>query len=111
MNQSIPVSGHENNPDTLIVDVPANLCSKNDLLEFLGQALGFPDYFGSNWDALEECLKDLTWVAAKRIFLRHEPGFVQLPENDMKIYAEILLRTVSYWKSNKEHEFFFVFRD
>ena len=29
------------------------------LLKALGQALAFPPYYGANWDAAEECLRDL----------------------------------------------------
>lgn len=37
--------------------------SKDQLLRLLGNALGFPAYFGVNWDALEECLRDLDWIS------------------------------------------------
>ena len=33
--------------------------SKDELLDAIAEALVLPEYFGRNWDALEECLKDL----------------------------------------------------
>lgn len=36
--------------------------SKTELLEQLAREFEFPDYFGHNWDALEECLHDLSWL-------------------------------------------------
>jgi RNAse (barnase) inhibitor barstar len=32
---------------------------KDDLLRAIAAALRFPDYFGMNWDALLDCLRDL----------------------------------------------------
>lgn len=37
------------------------LADKSGLLAALGWALEFPEYYGANWDALEECLNDMSW--------------------------------------------------
>jgi len=42
-----------------------NVRSKADLLSAIAKALNFPEYFGHNWDALDECLRDLEWLSAK----------------------------------------------
>lgn len=34
------------------------------LLRAIAEAFGFPDYFGANWDALDECLRDMSWAPA-----------------------------------------------
>ncbi|NTV72246.1 MAG: barstar family protein [Azonexaceae bacterium] len=53
----------------------ANLCvlkadiakqaSTQDVLLQLGTALGFPDWYGANFDALFDCLTDADWHPAK----------------------------------------------
>jgi RNAse (barnase) inhibitor barstar len=51
----------------------AKVRSKSNLLAALAKALDFPDWFGHNWDALQDCLTDLSW--------RPAPGYVVVLEN------------------------------
>lgn len=39
----------------------APAATKDELLAAIAEALVLPDYFGNNWDALEECLQDLQY--------------------------------------------------
>ena len=49
------------NPGVFIIDSCA--CkTKKQLFDCLKKSLRFPDYFGYNWDALDECLADLEWL-------------------------------------------------
>jgi hypothetical protein len=40
------------------------VAGKQDLMAALSSALELPDWFGGNWDALDECLRDLGWLDA-----------------------------------------------
>jgi len=51
----------------------ARVRSKSSLLAVLAKALDLPDWFGHNWDALQDCLTDLSW--------RPAPGYVVVLEN------------------------------
>ena len=39
------------------------------LFDEFAAALQFPYYFGENWDALNECINDLSWMPAERFVL------------------------------------------
>ena len=50
---------------------------KEKLLREIAAALRFPDWFGQNWDALEDCLTDLSWLDADAcvlVFEQAKPG-------------------------------------
>lgn len=48
----------------------ARVASEAELLDELARVFRFPDYFGGNWDAADECLRDLSWLPARGYILR-----------------------------------------
>lgn len=46
--------------------LPAGVSSKEQLMPVREEALRLPDYFGRNWDALFDCLRDLSWLPPGR---------------------------------------------
>jgi RNAse (barnase) inhibitor barstar len=65
----------------------AGCCDKQEFLARTAKALGFPDWFGGNWDALFDCLADLSW--------RPAAGYVLILEHaeDMRRQAPEALDT------------------
>ncbi|MFD8007935.1 barstar family protein [Streptomyces mirabilis] len=45
------------------------------------EALRLPDYFGWNWDALRDCLRDLHWISATHFLLTIDDADAVLSEN------------------------------
>lgn len=54
-----------------VAEVPAGIASTEMLFEELFQRLRFPDYFGANWNALEECIRDLSWLPEGPVVIKH----------------------------------------
>ncbi|WP_170026901.1 barstar family protein [Planctomonas sp. JC2975] len=52
--------------------------TKVQLMEEISQAFGFPSYFGRNWDALDEVLRDSSWRSDFRpvLFILQEPSAI-----------------------------------
>jgi RNAse (barnase) inhibitor barstar len=72
---------------------PANLFTE------FARALAFPDYFGHNWDALEECLADLEWLPAKGYILLITDAAHVLSDDDAEYetFLEILCDAGEAW--------------
>lgn len=77
---------------------------REPVFEAFSRALDFPAWFGRNWDALEDCLTDLSW--------REAPGHVILLEGsgDTGMLAEVLESAAQFW-AGQGRPFFAVFVD
>ena len=53
--------------------------SKHTLLEVIARELRIPDYFGHNWDALEECLRDFDEGKGWLIIFESADSLLRLP--------------------------------
>jgi RNAse (barnase) inhibitor barstar len=72
-----------------------SLTTKQDLLIALGRVLDFPDYYGENWDALEECLHDLSWHnGPTSLLIKHAQA---IPEAEMTTLLEVFAQAAGYW--------------
>jgi RNAse (barnase) inhibitor barstar len=63
------------------------------------RALEFPDYFGHNWDALEECLADLEWLPAKGyiLLITDAASVLSNDETEYETFLEILRDAGEAW--------------
>lgn len=57
------------------------------------EALRLPDYFGWNWPALRDCLRDLHWIDAKHFLLTIDDADAVLSESPEE--REILFRALN----------------
>ncbi len=80
---------------------------KAALLERVARALDFPSWFGGNWDALEDCLSDLSWAPADGHVLLFE-GRPAAPADDLAVLSDILGSVAGSW-AERDRPFFAVF--
>ena len=85
----------------------AGAADKDALMERIARALEFPRWFGGNWDALEDCLTDLSWSKAGGHVLLLE-GAAELPADERGILVDILATAAAWWIDRKR-PFFAVF--
>jgi len=80
---------------------------KAELLARLARGLEFPAWFGGNWDALEDCLTDLSWLRAEgHVLLLDAAG--GLAQDDFGVFADVLSSSAQYW-AERGRPFFAVF--
>lgn len=76
---------------------------KRGFLKTVGRSLKFPSYFGMNWDALDECLTDLSWKPASGYVIVFS-NFKSVCENmatEIEIIKKIFESSAQYWRQKK----------
>lgn len=78
----------------------ADVRDKAGLLAACARACGFPAYFGHNWDALLDMLRDLSWAPAQRGYLliwNDARGLARSAPHDMDVALDVLRDAIAFW--------------
>lgn len=90
--------------DHVVVTIPASVKTKQALFEAFDSSIGLPDYFGENWDAFEECIRDLSWVSTRRVIVSHD-GMPFTGDHDLvTTYLSILSGAIEKWRGETDHD-------
>jgi RNAse (barnase) inhibitor barstar len=76
--------------EVFVVRIPLGVTRKEDLLRCIAAKLKFPDYFGFNWDALDECLADLSWLQTREVYIWHDDIPLSGEPDEARRYLRVL---------------------
>ncbi|MRR50515.1 MAG: hypothetical protein EG825_06310 [Rhodocyclaceae bacterium] len=73
---------------------------KEQLLAAIGRAMDFPDWYGLNFDALADCLLDMSWNPAEGylVLLEHCDGIHGLAEDEFVTTLNVLENAADEWR-------------
>ncbi len=83
--------------EDFVLRVPTGIRSEAELLTAWAGAGQFPDYFGGNWDALLDCLRDLSWISNRRVMVVHGDLPLRYNPTECRTYLEILQTALADW--------------
>ncbi|MEU9251670.1 barstar family protein [Streptomyces sp. NPDC048270] len=74
---------------------------KAELMRRCGDALRVPEWFGGNWDALADSLRDLSWLpdaGGRLVAVTSWRGFAGARPRDWEVLVEVLEEAVDFWR-------------
>jgi RNAse (barnase) inhibitor barstar len=90
-------------PRVQVVEIPAAATTRDQLFRALVEGLQLPGYFGWNFDALEECLTDLSWLPEQDdiVLLHHAVPLDPAYSYSRRIYLQVLRDAVATWSTRR----------
>ncbi|GES34253.1 barstar family protein [Streptomyces angustmyceticus] len=77
------------------------VADKAAFMDRCARALRLPDWFGRNWDALADCLTDLSWCPAGRgrlLVVTGWQGYAAAAPDEWSVVEGVLADAVGYWR-------------
>jgi|SRR6266850_1056473 len=102
-------SSESSDAKEFVLNLPSGIRDKAGLLSQYERAGKFPSYFGRNWDALSDLLRDLSWIAEERVVIVHKDVPLMDNEGDLLKYLCLLQDAVNSWKSSDGHQLVVIF--
>lgn len=77
---------------------------RDEALERIGAALKFPSWFGRNWDALADCLADMSWwpAAGYLVLLEHPDALREAEPESFDTLLEIIEEASQAWAEEQK---------
>ncbi len=72
--------------------------TKSGILDLFSNQLQFPSYFGRNWDALWDCIKDLEWLREKNTAVLIKNSSKLKDQQSYTTLIDILRDATPYWR-------------
>ena len=71
----------------------------DQLFDAFAAAAQFPDYFGRNWPAFDECLADLEWLPASTyiVILRNPQRLLEQEPAELATFWRIIGKVAAEW--------------
>jgi hypothetical protein len=76
------------------------VANKKQFLAVCAKQLKLPSYFGGNWDALADCMRDFNWLDSKGYVL-HVTGigkFATAADDDYQSALDVWREAAAFWK-------------
>jgi hypothetical protein len=80
----------------------ADVITDKELFSVISSAMQFPDYFGNNWDALDECLGDMEWLPSDGYLLVLRDAAIGWAKSPYQLgrFVTSWLEASEYWTEN-----------
>ena len=78
--------------------------SRDCLFNEISKKMNFPDYFGRNWNALDDCFQDLAWIEQDEItvtLLNKEYILTEDCSDEIDIFYSCITDAEKYWIEDK----------
>lgn len=70
------------------ITISPEICSVSDLMDLYSEKLELPDWFGRNWDALFDVLRNIDDFVRSPLLIAHV-GRPCFPKSDVKLYCTL----------------------
>jgi Barstar (barnase inhibitor) len=87
--------------EALWLELPlAGVANKKQFFAACAKQLKLPSYFGGNWDALADCVRDFNWLAGKGyvVCLSGQEKFAKSAADDYLTALDVLAEAAVFWK-------------
>lgn len=76
----------------------AKIRDKKTFLAHVARAMDFPDYFGKNWDALNDCLTDLKAASGYVVLFEAPDKFIVKSPSDWDVALAVFKTAIEFWR-------------